>query len=231
VNPAPKLIAIVEDDPAVRDVIAAALGRAGFRSAEFACGARFREYIDAQRPDLTILDLNLPDGDGMDICRDLKRRPALADMPIIILSARTEEMDRVLGIEMGADDYVTKPFSTRELVARVKAQFRHEERQQEKAAQTIEVAGMLLLDLRQYKVFVQGKPVELTPTEFRLLRILAERPGWVFSRDQILDGLWGDDKVVTDRTVDFHITNLKRKLGKAGALLKSLRGLGYKLEP
>jgi len=227
--PAGALIAIVEDDESTRDVLTRHLERAGFRTASFAYAAKFHEFIQAHRPDLVLLDLNLPDADGIDTCKAVKADPRLRSIPVIILSGRTAELDRVLGLEIGADDYVTKPFSTRELVARVKLRLHHEPAEPE--VDTLTVSPDLVIDLKRYEVKAGGKIVELTPTEFRVLRILAARPGWVHSRDQLLDALWGNDKVVVDRTIDLHVANLRRKLGKAGRLIKSVRGVGYKLEP
>ena len=222
-----KLVAVVEDDPAVRSLVVSQLEQSGFRTAEFTTAGAFYEYLEARKPDLVILDRGLPDGDGLDVCRYIRERHRFADVPVLVLTGRSEEIDRVLGLELGADDYIAKPFSPLELVARVKTQFRRQERQEDR--ETIEAGGMLVLDLKKYEVTVEGSKVELTPTEFRVLRILAEKPGWVLSRDQILDALWGDDKAVIDRTVDLHITNIRRKLGKAGELIKSIRGVGYKL--
>jgi len=227
-KPSERLVAVVEDDPGDREAVVAHLEQAGFRVAKFAHGSGFRAFLESTRPDVVILDRGLPDGDGLDICREMKQRPATAGIPVIILTGLDKEMERVVGLEVGADDYVTKPFSGRELVARVKARLRRTEPVGEPV--TIEVGGILKLDLGRYRVTVAGEEVELTPTEFRVLRILAARPGWVFSRDQILDELWGGDKEVIDRTVDLHITNLRHKLGKAGSFIKSVRGVGYKLE-
>jgi len=222
------LVAIVEDDQSTREVVAAHLEHAGFRTVHFTCGAKFTEYIQAHKPDMILLDLNLPDGDGIDICKFVKTDARLRAIPVIILSGRTGELDRVLGLEIGADDYMTKPFSPREMVARVKLRLHHEPAEPEVEVMT--VSPDLVIDLKRYEVKAGGKVVEVTSTEFRLLRILAARPGWVHSRDQLLDALWGNEKVVVDRTIDLHVANLRRKLGKAGRLIKSVRGAGYKLE-
>ena len=159
----------------------------------------------------------------------IKTDQATKGIPIIMLTARTEEIDKVLGLELGADDYVTKPFSVKELVARAKAVLR---RQEQKTASTrISIADTVLMDLEEYEVFVNGKKAELTPTEFRILRLLSSKKGRVFTRNQILDYLWGQDKVaVLDRTVDVHIRNLREKLGEAARFIKNVRGVGYKLE-
>jgi two-component system phosphate regulon response regulator PhoB/two-component system alkaline phosphatase synthesis response regulator PhoP len=170
----------------------------------------------------------LPDSDGMDICRYMKKKEQYSAIPIIMLTAKSDETDKVLGLEMGADDYVTKPFSSRELVARVKAVLRRRERTGE---ETIEIGGILEILPKKYEVVVEGKKIDLTTTEFRILKILSNRIGWVFSREQLLDELWGHDKIVIDRTIDVHIKHLRAKLGKAAKFIKNVRGLGYKLEP
>ncbi len=170
----------------------------------------------------------LPDYDGIDICKFLRKDDKFVSIPVIILTAKSDEMDKILGLEIGADDYITKPFSPRELVARVKAVLRREE----KTVQTnkIRVGDLLEIDLQKYEVFVEGERIELTSTEFRILRLLSERKGWVYARDQILDYLGVQEKGVLDRTVDVHIKNLREKLNKAGKYIKNIRGVGYKIE-
>jgi two-component system phosphate regulon response regulator PhoB/two-component system alkaline phosphatase synthesis response regulator PhoP len=158
----------------------------------------------------------------------LKRGDSTAAIPILMLTARGEETDRVLGLELGADDYVTKPFSTRELVARVRAIIRRGGREEE--GRRILVGGVLSIDPQRYAAVVSGRDVDLTSTEYRILDLLASRKGWVFTRKQILEHLWGMDKIVVDRTVDVHIRHLRKKLGGAGRFIQSIRGVGYKLE-
>ncbi len=231
-NPLPekaaRLIAIVDDEPDILELVAINLNRAGFRTETFTNAIDFYEFLEKQKPDLIILDLMLPDVDGLDICRLLKSQPQTNTIPIIMLTARGEETDRVLGLELGADDYVTKPFSPRELVARVKSVLRRHE--QITADEKISVRGIIKIDPQRHEVEVEGKRINLTTTEFRLLLILAKKPGWVFTRNQILDELWGEDKAVFDRTVDVHIKHLRAKLGKAGNLIRNIRGVGYKIE-
>ncbi len=169
----------------------------------------------------------LPDSDGIEICKYLKSKEDLKSIPIIMLTARASETDKVLGLELGADDYVTKPFSPRELVARVKAVLR---RKTQDSGKKIKIGDILLIDLNKFEVFAENKKIDLTPTEFRILKILASKKGWVFTRDQILNHLWGEEKAVLDRTIDVHIKNLREKLGKAKKFIKNVRGIGYKVE-
>ncbi len=170
----------------------------------------------------------LPDADGFEICKYLKKDEELSKIPIIMLTARNEESDKVLGLELGADDYVTKPFSPRELVARVKAVLRRQDLKEETSK--IEIGNILVMDLEKYEVIVNGEKIDLTATEFRILQLLASRKSWVFTRNQILNFLWSDEKFVLDRTVDVHIRNLREKLGEASKFIKSVRGIGYKIE-
>ena len=224
----PPRVCIVEDEPDIGELIRLHLQRAGFQPRLFANAESFRVHLRAHAADLVILDLMLPDADGIEVCKALRREPKTAALPIIIVTARGEETDRVLGLELGADDYVTKPFSPRELVARVKAVLRRQAAPGPPPA-AIE-AGPIRIDAQQHSVTVEGKSVDLTATEFRLLSLLASKPGWVFSRDQLLDHLWAGERAVVDRTVDVHIKNLRDKLGRAGQAIKNVRGVGYKLE-
>jgi two-component system phosphate regulon response regulator PhoB/two-component system alkaline phosphatase synthesis response regulator PhoP len=223
-----RLIAIVDDEPDILELVSGTLERAGFRTVEFPDAERFHRWLDDHLPDLLLLDLMLPDADGLEICRRLRAEPRTAAVPVVMLTAKAGETDKVLGLELGADDYVTKPFSPRELVARVKAVLRR--REAPAPGTPREVAPGLAIDANRFSALVDGARVDLTTTEFRILDVLAEHPGWVHSRDDILNRLWGHDKSVIDRTVDVHITNLRRKLGRAGALIKNVRGVGYKLE-
>jgi DNA-binding response OmpR family regulator len=222
-----RLVAVVDDEPDILDLVSLHLSRAGFTVRTFPDAGRFQKSLTSGVPDLVVLDLMLPDADGIDVCKDLKRDARTAHVPVVMLTARGDELDRVLGLEIGADDYVTKPFSPKELVARVKAVLRR--RSQQEATETVELADGVVMDLNRYEVTVGGRKLDLTTTEFKLLQILAERRGWVFSRDEILSRLWGDEKAVLDRTIDVHITNLRRKLGRAGRLIENVRGVGYKL--
>ena len=222
-----KVIAVVEDEPDILDLVCLHLNKAGFECLKFSCAEKLLRYLENGTPDLVILDLMLPDMDGLDVCRLMREDRRLKGIPIIMLTARDTEADRVLGLELGADDYVTKPFSPRELVARVKAVLR---RVCEREEARIKV-GELEIDEEGFEVYVAGRRVELTAAEFRLLAALARRPGKVLSRGAIIREMWGDDKAVTERSVDVHIKKLRDKLGECGSYIKTVRGVGYRLEP
>jgi len=223
-----KLIAIIDDEPDIVELVSIHLKKAGFKAVGFFEAEKFYRFLDERTPDLIILDLMLPDTDGLEICKYLKRDDRSSSIPIIMLTAKGDETDKILGLELGADDYVTKPFSPKELIARVKAVLRRG--QQKEGSQRIEIGGILVLDLEKYETVVEGKRIELTSTEFKILRQLSLKKGKVFSRYNILDYLWGHDKIVLDRTIDVHVKNLREKLGKAGQFIKNIRGVGYKLE-
>lgn len=222
-----ELIAIVEDEKDIAELIELHLKRSNFRTNSFYDAKSFISFLHNKIPDLVILDLMLPDIDGFELCKKIKNDPKYSYIPVIILTARGEETDRVLGLEIGADDYVVKPFSPRELVARVKAVLRRGSKVG--VAKKVKVGNLIELDLDRYSCVVNNKPVELTAAEFHILYLLASKPGWVYSRDVILDHLWGAEKCVIDRTIDVHIRHLRQKLGKYGGIIKSVRGVGYKL--
>ncbi len=224
-----KPIVIVEDEPDIVELMTIHLEKVGFAVKSFSGGAGFLRFIEKTAPALVVLDLMLPDIDGLEICKALRRHETLAAVPIIMVTAKGEEMDKVLGLELGADDYMAKPFSPKELVARVKALLRRHGTS-EQASKLVEIGGMLTLDLTKYEVMLQGSRIELTSTEFKILELLSSKKGWVFSRDKILNYLWGDEKAVIDRTVDVHIRHLREKLGEAAHFIKNIRGVGYKLE-
>jgi DNA-binding response OmpR family regulator len=223
-----KVIAIVDDEPDIVELVSVNLKKSGFTPHGFTTAENFFAFLKAQTPDLVILDLMLPDADGLEICKHLKKKDELAAIPIIMLTAKAEETDKILGLELGADDYVTKPFSPKELVARVKVALRR--LSQKEVTQKIEIGGILTIDTEKFEVKVAGKKIDVTTTEFKILQVLASKPEWVFSRDKILDYLWGREKAVLDRTVDVHVKNLREKLGAAGQFIKNVRGIGYKLE-
>ncbi len=223
-----KLIAIVDDEPDIVELVSINLKKAMFKVNGFSDAESFYRFLEEKIPDLIILDLMLPDADGLEICKYLKKEDKFSSIPIIMLTAKGDETDKILGLEFGADDYVTKPFSPRELVARVKAILRRRRNVEESGK--LDVGGILIIDTEKYEVFVEGKRIELTSTEFRILKLLLSKKSKVFSRNDILDYLWGHDKIVLDRTIDVHIKNLREKLGKAGRFIKNIRGVGYKLE-
>jgi DNA-binding response OmpR family regulator len=223
-----RLIAVVDDEPDIVELITLNLQRNGFKVKSFLDAGTLLKYLATELPDLIILDLMLPDMDGFELCKHLKSQDKYSGIPIIMLTARTEETEKILGLELGADDYVTKPFSPRELVARVKVVLRRKDPGSE--TKKITVGDILVIDLEKYEVISEGVKIELTATEFKILQLLATRRGWVNSRDQILDFLWGQDKTVIDRTIDVHIRHLRNKLGNASHLIKNVRGMGYKLE-
>ena len=221
-----KLIAVVDDEPDIVELITHHLKKERFGVKEFYDGTSLLSYLNTTLPDLIILDLMLPEIDGLEVCRILKNNERTSSVPIIMLTAKGTETDRVVGLELGADDYMVKPFSPRELLARVKAVLRRVETKVEKP-KLIKI-GNLLIDSGRFEVTIKGRKIDLTITELRILTILAERPGWVFTRSQLLDRLWGDDKIVLERTIDVHVTQLRKKLRELGRLIKSIRGIGYK---
>ena len=223
-----KYIAIVDDEPDILELVLLHLKKAGFVTEGFLDTDSFFKYLEKRVPDLLILDLMLPETDGLEVCKYLKSKEKTISVPIIMLTAKAEETDKIVGLELGADDYVTKPFSPRELIARVKAVLRRHNLKEKEGI--IKVDDVLEIDLEKYEVTVTGKMIELTTTEFKILRLLLSRRGRVFSRDEILDYLWGHEKTVSDRTVDVHIRHLREKLGSASGFIKNIRGIGYKFK-
>ncbi len=223
----PRVVAVVDDEADIVELVSVSLKKAGFSVRGFPDASSFLRYIKSQLPELVILDLMLPDMDGLEICRMLRGGRRTAALPIIMLTARAEEADRIVGLELGADDYIVKPFSPRELVARVKAVLRRYAPQGEKPTITF---GTLEMQLKSFEATLNGKPLDLTPTEFRILCLLAGNRGRVFTRGEILDHLWGDEKAVIDRTIDVHIRHLRKKLGRLGSRIRNVRGVGYKIE-
>jgi DNA-binding response OmpR family regulator len=222
------IIAVVDDEPDIVELVSLHLTNAGYAVHGFNDAAGFFRFIGRKRPDLIVLDLMLPDDDGIEITKRLKRGNEFSDIPIIILSAKDEESDKIVGLELGAEDYITKPFSPKELVVRVKKILSR--RIEREDAKKIIISDVLSIDPDKYEVIALGRKIDLTATEFKLLRLFASKRGSVFTRDQILDYLWGDEKAVIDRTVDMHVKNLRKKLGDAGSLIKNIRGIGYKLD-
>lgn len=221
-----KPILIVEDEKDIVDLVAYHLKQAGFSTLTALDGPSGLERAKKERPGLVILDLMLPGMDGKDICRALKSNPLTQSIPILMLTARTEEVDRVIGFELGADDYVTKPFSPRELVLRVKAILRGKDGPAE-GEKMIRI-GDLLIDIDRHRVSVKNNPVQLTSTEFKLLVELASNRGRVQTRERLLDKVWGYTYEGYARTVDTHIRRLREKLGPLGDFIETIRGVGYR---
>lgn len=222
------LIYIVDDEQDIVDLVSLHLERSNFQVRGFQDAATFYHQLNQKIPDLIILDLMLPDEGGLEVCKYLKRDEKYSDISIIILSARIEETDKILGLELGADDYVTKPFSPKEMVARVRSVLRR--KSVKSTDKKIAIDENMIIELEKYRVFIADREIPLTSTEFKILKLLATKQGWVFNREQILDYLWGDEKAVLDRTIDVHVKNLREKLGTKGHLIKNVRGVGYKLE-
>jgi two-component system response regulator BaeR len=218
-------VLIVEDEPKLAALLADYLKAASFETQVIDDGREVVPAVKASPPDLILLDLMLPGRDGMEVCRELR---TFTDVPVVMVTAKVEEIDRLLGLEIGADDYICKPFSPREMVARVRAILRRVHR-----IGSASLPEGLTIDESQYRAAYNGKELDLTPVEFRLLKTLAAAPGRVFSRQQLLDNLYADHRVVTDRTVDSHIKNLRKKLDEISPeqeLIQSIYGVGYKLD-
>jgi DNA-binding response OmpR family regulator len=222
-------ILVVDDEEDILELVRYNLEKEGYRVQCVQSGERALAKVGEEIPDMILLDLMLPGLDGLDVCRALKRNPGTACIPMIMLTAKGEDADIVTGLELGADDYVTKPFSPRVLLARIKAAFRRR-KQEEPDDSTIISIGTLVVDPIRHEALVDGKVINLTVTEFRIVHLLARRPGWVFSRDQIINAVRGDDYPVTERSVDVQIVGLRKKLGKAGNLIETVRGVGYRLK-
>lgn len=222
-------VLVVDDEEDILELVEYNLIRQGFRVSTAATGEEAVSVARAQLPDLVILDLMLPGVDGLDVCRILKHDPLTADVPIIMLTARTQEAEVVTGLEVGADDYVTKPFSPRVLLARIRAVLRRKHTAPAADLQTIRVRDLVIHPGR-HEVLVKGKPVKLTYTEFRVLHLLARRPGWVFTRSHIVDSVRGSDYPVTERAVDVQIAGLRKKLGSCGDTIETVRGVGYRMK-
>jgi two-component system phosphate regulon response regulator PhoB/two-component system alkaline phosphatase synthesis response regulator PhoP len=222
-------IYIVEDETDILELLRLLLAQAGYNTEGFTGAKAMLNRLDEQIPDLIILDLMLPDLDGMEACRIIKNKQEWEKIPIIMLTARVDIEDRVKGLEYGADDYITKPFASSELVARIKAVLRRSGWETSKNVLTI--TPDFHIDFNKFEVYIKEKRLDLTLTEFKILQLLTQRPGWVYSRSQILDYLWGNDKIVIERTVDVHIRNLREKLGDYAWMIKNIRGMGYKFSP
>jgi DNA-binding response OmpR family regulator len=219
-----KKIVLIEDDADLYSLIQYNLQKEGFQVVGSQTGKGALDLCRRERPDLVILDIMLPDSDGLEICKGIRANPDLATTPVIFLTARASETDRIVGLELGANDYIVKPFFVRELIARVKIHFRGQV-----PATKVLRSGELELDRARCVVKLGTRDVTLTATEFRLLEFLMSRPGVVFSREQLLDAVWGHDRAVTDRTVDVYVLRLRQKIEPEGAppFIRSVRGFGY----
>ncbi len=222
-------ILIIEDEEDVIELIKYNLEKEGYLVSGAASGEKGLSMVKDHNPNLILLDLMLPDLDGLEICRVLKRNEKTESIPIIMVTAKGEEADVVAGLELGADDFVAKPFSPRVLLARIKAVLRRSSAKPPGEKEKIDL-GDIVIDPGRFEALANGRPVALTTTEFSLLHYLARRPGWVFSRNQIVNAVRGDDYPVTDRSVDVQIVGLRRKLGKAGSRIETVRGIGYRLK-
>lgn len=222
-------ILLVDDEVDILELLAYNLNREGYKTVGVETGEAALKKVETESPDLIILDLMLPGVDGLEITRILKSNRKTAGIPIIMLSAKGEESDVVAGLELGADDYITKPFSPRILLARVKAMIRRDSIPTDDTEEVIDIHGCTIHPGRR-EVIVEDKPVELTYTEFQVLYYLAKRPGWVATRTQIVDAVRGTDYFVTDRSVDVQIVGLRKKLGTWGKNIETVRGVGYRLK-
>lgn len=224
-------VLVIEDEPDIRKTVEYNLTREGYEVS--GCGSISEAKALLENPNFSIilLDLMLPDGSGLDLCKQIKSNPETNEIPILILTAKDDEVDKVVGFELGADDYVTKPFSVRELILRVKAILKRNTKTNSSSNQIHEINrnfGSLKIDLESYEVFINNEEVILTTLEFKLLNQLIERRGRVQTRDQLLTDVWGYSSDITTRTVDTHIKRLREKLGSMGKYVQTIRGVGYK---
>ncbi len=221
-------ILVIEDEPDIRRNLEYNLGREGFKSSSVGSLDEANEKLKSKKFDLILLDLMLPDGSGLDLCKKIKSNSETEATPIIILTAKDDEVDKVVGFELGADDYVTKPFSVRELILRVKAILKRSDTKTKEVLEVERKFGDLKIDVDSHEVHVDSQLIELTALEFRLLKELVDKRGRVQSRDQLLSEVWGYNAEVTTRTVDTHIKRLREKLGSMGKYVQTIRGVGYK---
>jgi len=221
------LIYIVEDDKNIREIETFALRNSGYQIKDFECAAQFYAKMEEKLPNLILLDVMLPDEDGLNIVKKIRSNPESRKIPVIMVTAKTTELDKVKGLDMGADDYITKPFGVMELISRVKALLRRCEGAED---EKFYIVGGLILDIEKHSVSVDGENVELTYKEYELLRLLMQNTGIVTSRDAIMERVWGTDFEGESRTLDMHIKTLRQKLGSAGTMIKTIRNVGYIIE-
>jgi two-component system phosphate regulon response regulator PhoB len=222
-------ILIVEDEEDILELVRYNLSREGYQTTGASSGEEALKLVKSSSPDLVLLDLMLPGIDGLEVCRQLKNNERTKSVPVVMLTARGEESDVVTGLEMGADDYITKPFSPRVLAARVKAVLRRREAAPHDETLPLRIRNIIIHPGR-HEVTIDGDQVDLTLTEFRILHFLASHPGWVFTRYQIVEAVHGDNYPVTDRSVDVQIVGLRKKLGLTGDLIETVRGIGYRFK-
>jgi two-component system, OmpR family, alkaline phosphatase synthesis response regulator PhoP len=222
-------ILLVEDEEEIRELVAYNLVKQGYRVISAETGEEGLRLVRSEPPDLIVLDLMLPGVDGLEVCRTLKRDPETESIPLVMLTAKGEEADIVTGLELGADDYLTKPFSPRVLTARIRAVLRRKSEEPIDEREELRLHGLTIHPGR-HEVLVDGTAISLTATEFRVLYVLAQRPGWVFTRYQIANAVHGGDYIVTDRSVDVQIVGLRKKLGDAAAYIETIRGVGYRFK-
>jgi two-component system, OmpR family, alkaline phosphatase synthesis response regulator PhoP len=224
-------ILVVDDEEPIRELLRFNLEKEGYRVRIAKDGPEALASVEKELPDLLVLDVMLPEMDGLEVCRRLRLNPKHQQIPIIMLTARSEEIDKVLGLELGADDYMTKPFSHRELIARIKARLRRLTIQDD--SESMIVRGELRIDLSGFRVLIRGEETELTPKEFELLRVFAAHPGKVYSRDELLERIWGYEYHGDTRTVDVHVRHLRLKIEKDPSnpeYIETLRGIGYRFK-
>ena len=222
-------ILVVEDEEDLRDIVIYNLEREGYETVGVESGEEGLELAISMKPDLVVLDLMLPGMNGMDVCRNIKQSDNTKAIPVIIVSAKGEEADIVSGLEIGADDYLTKPFSPRILLARVRAVLRRSAEPDKKDEAILQIDG-LTIDTKKFQLSIDESPVELTKSEFGILYFLASHRGWVYTRYQIVDAIRGDKYVVTERAIDVQITGLRKKLGEHADLIETVRGVGYRFK-
>ncbi len=226
---AKETVLIVDDESDILELVRYNLTKEGYKTDVAQTGEEALSKAEALLPDVVVLDLMLPGLDGLETCRRLKAGKKTKDIPVVMLTAKTEDSDVVSGLELGADDYVTKPFSPKVLVARIRAVLRRRKAPPEINDAQIRVHG-IVIDISRHEVSIHGRPIGLSATEFAILEFLAQNPGWVFSRNKIIDAVKGKDYPVTERSVDVQILGLRKKLGDHGSLIQTVRGVGYRMQ-
>ena len=227
-------ILVVEDDENIQQLVGYNLAKAGFHVVYADNGEQALSVIKREKPELIVLDLMLPGLNGFEICKLVRKDPKTKNLPIVMLTAKSEENDMAAGLDLGADDYITKPFSPKILISRIKAALRRKEGLSEEGGESKKTGPLIIhgitIDPNRYEVLVGEEAIPLTVTEFSILELLARRPGWVFNRQQIIDGVRGYDYVITPRAVDVQVFGLRKKLGEAGRHIETVRGIGYRMQ-